>query len=81
MNDFLPEESVHQAQSEGINEEDKQASGTTAFEVILDTSELEFIQKLMPKGFCVTNSFKITRPRVVKYVIFSNERLNNLSRN
>lgn len=81
MTDFVQEESARQPQSESIFEEDKLGSGPTAFEVILDSSELEFIQKLMPKGFCVTNSFKITRPRVVKYVLSVNNRLNNLFQN
>lgn len=49
-------------------EEEKLPAASQPYETILNEVEMEFLQKLMPKGYSLSNSFRSTRPRVSKYV-------------
>lgn len=56
-------ESVHQR----IEEERIPQTGNP-FEALMNESEMEFIQKMMPKGYSLSTSFRTIRPRTSKYV-------------
>lgn len=53
-------------------EEEKLPGIGQPFESNLNEGEMDFLQKLMPKGFSLSNSFRSTRPRVSKYVTTTN---------
>ena len=49
-------------------EEEKLPFAAQPFETSMNEIEMDFLQKLMPKGYSLSNSFRSTRPRVSKYV-------------
>lgn len=53
-----------------IAEERSVDPGQTAsvFEAMIDSSEMDFISKLMPKGYSLTTSFRTIRHRAIKFV-------------
>jgi hypothetical protein len=65
---YQPNDAVHPEPTKSHISEDKQAEQSALFEAIMNDAEMEFLHKLMPKDYTLSNSFRTTRPRVVKYV-------------
>ena len=65
-----PDVSLEHEQSVAKTEEDKNVyvADNQPFEAIINEAEMEFIERLMPKGYWLTTAFRSTRPRVAKYV-------------
>ncbi len=51
-----------------VDEANQVEQNGTAFEVMLEPTEIEFVMKQMPKGYCVTTNFKTVRARPTKLV-------------
>ena len=60
-------ESVH-TNTQIVDELAGQINKGSTFEALLDPSEIDFLVKLMPKGYTVTNQFRAPRNRVTKLV-------------
>lgn len=65
---YQPNDSIYPEPAKSHISEDKQADQSAPFEAIMNDAEMEFLHKLMPKGYTLSSSFRTTRPRVVKYV-------------
>lgn len=39
------------------------------FETNLDSTEMEFLTKMMPRGYSFTNAFRSTRPRTARVIV------------
>ncbi len=76
--DDIGTEQIEGSQVDGTEsqrvEEERLPGTSLPYETIMNEVEMEFLQKFMPKGYSLSNSFRSTRPRVSKYVALSSNR-------